>query len=203
MSKKVVKTVDTEGDELELAVFKPTAKQNSEASIVYSREWLRAEAAGFSLRLNLDKIAEKHGVWNNEMKKQVEDLEREMISTEKKLRAGSKFYKTLDEARTAALKMRKLRGERMGLVAKKSALDEHTAESFAEKARLNYLLSVCVLYNASGKPFFRDVNDYLERSEEKAVIDATVGFMEVYYAGLLDYEQKYYENIKKPRLCKR
>ena len=191
---KTINTVDENGTPIELDINKPTSKQNSDAQIVYSREWLRAEGKGCPLRINLEEVAEKHGLWNKEIKAAVEKIEKEIVDTERKLRAGSKFYKKKTEARDAALHIRKLRGERMALLSKKSSLDEHTAESHAERARTNYLVSVCVVYSNNGKPYFRDANDYTERSEEKAAQEAGQAFLELLYSDILDYEKKYYEN---------
>lgn len=191
---KYINTVDTDGNPIELIVTKPTAKQNSDAQIIYSREWLKSEANGCPLRAKVEEISHKHGLWSDECEKQKEALEKEIIDLERKLRAGSKFYKTKAEAKEVALRIRKLRGERMGLLNKRSVLNEHTAEAHAENARTNYLISVCVVYSNNGKQFFRDMGDYLERSSEKAAVDATQAFIELLYADLLDFEKKYYEN---------
>lgn len=191
---KIVNTVDENGNPIELYVNKPTAKLKENAQIAYSKAWLKAESSGCPLRIHLDDVAERQGLWNDDVKSKVEKIEREIMDTEKKLRAGSKFYKKLVDGKNAALHIRKLRGERLSLLSKKSSLDELTAESYAERARTNYLISMCVVYSNNGKPYFRDVNDYLERSDEKAAQDAGQAFLELMYSDLLEYEKKYYEN---------
>lgn len=193
-SQVVVNTVDEKGNALELLVNKPTAKNNADAQVVFSREWLRAEANGCPLRANVDEIAVKHGLWNDEIEARVKDIENQILDTERKLRAGSKFYKTKLEAKQAALSLRKLRGERLKLYSKKNALYEHTAEGHADRAKTNYLISVCVVYGNNGKPYFRDMNDYLNKAEEKASLDVTEAFLKLVYADLFELEKKNYEN---------
>jgi hypothetical protein len=190
----IVETVDEKGNPLELLVNKPTAKNNADAQIIFSREWLKAEANGCPLRAKLDEIAVKHGLWNEEMEKQVKKIEGEVLETERKLRAGSKYYKTKLEAKEAALKVRKLRQDRIKLFSKKNSLYEHSAEGNADRARTNYLISVCVVYANNGKQYFVDMNDYLNRAEEKASVDAVEAFLKLVYADLLDVDKKNYEN---------
>lgn len=190
----VVNTVDDKGNALELLVNKPTAKNNADAQIVFSREWLKAEANGCPLRANVDEIAVKHGLWNDEIESNVKAIEKEILETERKLRAGSKFYKTKLDAKKAALHIRKLRNERLKLFSKKNALYEHTAEGYADRAKTNYLISSCVVYANNGKPYFRDLNDYLNRAEEKASLDITEAFLKLVFADLFELDKKNYEN---------
>lgn len=191
---KFVTTVDSDGKEIELIVNKPTGSQKAESQIVLNTEWLKAEGKGCALRINLDDVAKRHGVWNDDIKLLVEKIEKNILDIEKKLRAGSKFFKTKLEARNAALKIKKLRSERLEILSKRSSLDDKTAESHAETMQRNYLISVCVVYSNSGKPYFIDLNDYLERIEEKATQDVSQAFLELLYSDILDYEKNYYEN---------
>lgn len=190
----VVNTVDEKGNNIELLVNKPTAKNNADAQIIFSREWLRAEANGCPLRATVDEIAVKHGLWNDEIEARVKAIEHEILETERKLRAGSKFYKTKLDAKKAALNVRKLRNERLKLYSKKNALYEHTAEGYADRAKTNYLISACVVYANNGKQYFRDLNDYLNRAEEKAALDATEAFLKLVFADLFELDKKNYEN---------
>lgn len=190
----VVNTVDEKGNPLELLVNKPTAKNNADAQIVFSREWLRAEANGCPLRANVDEIAVKHGLWSEAIESKVKEIEKDILETERKLRAGSKYYKTKLDAKKAALHLRKIRNERLRLFTKKNALYEHTAEGYADRAKTNYLISACVVYANNGKQYFRDLNDYLNRAEEKAALDTTEAFLKLIYADLFELDKKNYEN---------
>lgn len=191
---KFINTVDPDGKEIELIVNKPTGLQNSEAQIIFNTEWLKAESAGCIVRENVDEVAKRHNLWNDEVKDQIRAIEKNILDLEKKLRSGSKFFKTKLEARNAALTIRKLRGERLVLLSRRSSIDERTAESYAETMQRNYLISVCVVYSNNGKPYFTDLNDYIQRQDEKASQDAAQAFIELLYSNILDYEKKYYEN---------
>lgn len=193
-SQVVVNTVDEHGNALELLVSKPSSRHNSDAKIVENCEWLKAEGRGCPLRATVDEIAIKHGLWNDESDAKLKKIETEILETERKLRSGSKFYKTKLDARDAALNIRKLRSERLQLFTKRNSLYDRTAESFADREKTNYLISVCVVYANNGKQYFRDANDYMNRAEEKASVDVTDAFLKLVYADILDADKKNYEN---------
>ena len=88
---KFVKTVDKDGKEIELIVNKPTGSQNTESQIVYNTAWLKAESKGCILRANLDEVAERHGLWNDEIKKKLEDIEKEILDTAPTIVTGKLF----------------------------------------------------------------------------------------------------------------
>ena len=61
--------------------------------------------------------------------------------------------------------MRGWRWDRMVLLAEQVKFDEFSVEGQAENAKFDFLVSACV-YNEDNSPYFKDINDYLDRSDE-------------------------------------
>ena len=194
-NKIIFKTEDPNGKELELVVIRPSPKQGVDAQLIFNREWRKAEEAGSLLRSELDTINDKRGLWGPEQRKKVNDLETEIVSLERTLRGGANSLASKDEARSLALKIRTLRGERMNLLRGRMNLDNYTAESFAESARLQYLVSACTFDAETGKlPYFKNYDDFLSKSEDKAAIDAFSNYIDLTMGDALssdNYEDKW------------
>lgn len=178
MNKKVF-TVKVDDKELELAVIRPNPKLINEAYLVYNKAWRDAEEKGLVLRRDLDEIAKKRGWWNEDKQREVDLLDQEILSSEKKLRAGGKFLKSKEEGRELALQIRTLRGKRAELVNAKLELDKYTAESYADSRRLDFIVSQITVFNSDGKPYFKNYEDYLERSDQPVAFEAMKNYLEM------------------------
>lgn len=191
MNKLVFKSVDENGNDLELAITRPNPKQQIESQLWYNKAWRDAEKAGSILRRNLDDLATKHGLWDDEKRTRVTSLENEIIDLERKLRAGSTHYRTLVEAKAVALKLRELRSERYNLLLSRNSLDQYTAENHADEARLQYLTAMCTVYPDTGKPYFKSYDNFVERSSEKVTIDAVTKYLELVFSDQPKDEDQY------------
>ena len=80
------------------------------------------------------------------------------------------------------------------LIAVKTNLDSHTAEGQADNARFNYLVSACVVYKDSKKKYFKDYEDYLNRSSELVAIYGAQKLASMMYGLDSDFEKKLPEN---------
>lgn len=179
-NKLTFKTVDKDDREVELVVIRPSPKQNVDAQLVFNREWRKAEDGGSLLRSQLDDLNDKHSLWGPDQRKKVADIETEMINLERKLRGGSTHFNSVTEAKEVAMKIRTLRAQRMNLLRGRIALDNYTAESFAEAARLQYLVSVATFDAETGRiPYFKGYDDFIARSEEKAALDSFSNYIEL------------------------
>jgi hypothetical protein len=166
-NKRVFKAVDNNGNDVELAIKRPTPKQSVDAQLVYNKEWFRAQASGSPLRINLDTVLEQQGLWGESQRDQLRTIENEVRSLEKKLRSGAKNFTSLENAREAALRLRELRAEWINLVNSRNALNQYSAENIADAARLQYLVSVTVVDNTTGRPYFADYEDFVARLDDK------------------------------------
>jgi hypothetical protein len=197
INKKVFKTKDDNGQEIELAVLRPSPKVQVAAQLEFNRAWAQAEKAGSILRRNLDELATRSGLWSDELAKKVTDLETEIVALERKLRGGANSFSTVDEAKACALKIRSLRAERLGILRDRNSLDAITAEAFADSARLQYLVSQCTVYNEgnkAGQPYFTSLDNYLSLSEGELALAAFNAYLELLYSPSGETSDEVYEN---------
>jgi hypothetical protein len=193
VNKKVFTTKDENGNDLELAIKRVSPKIQIESQLIYNKNWSLAQRAGSPLRRNLDSVAEQNGLWGPEQRTQVAALEAEIIESERKLRAGSTYYKTREEAKVVALHTIQLRRERMDLLLARNSLDAVTAESFADDARLQYLTAVCTVRNADGVPYFKDYDDYISKSNTQVAMDALSNYFLLVFGDRPDERASQYE----------
>ena len=179
MNKKVFKTVGENEQEIELAVIKPSPKQQVEAHLEFSKAWKKAEESGSILRRDIDEIATKRGLWNDEKREKVEEFERKILELEKQLRGGANSCSNLDDAKNIALAIKKLRNERMDLIRPRLDLDGVSCENFADLARTNYLVASTVVYNSDGKNYFNNVDDFIAQSNNKVALDSAIAYYEL------------------------
>lgn len=178
MAKYPFTTKDKDGSELSLAILKPSSKIYVEAQKIYNQVFAAAANSGAYLRDNISKLLIEKGLWDDSKQTELESLTKRINDGERKLAAGGI---PLLEARAIALDIRKARVEQINILADRHKYDAHTAESQAENARFNYLVSSCVVYNDTGKPYFQSYDDYLDRAEEQASVDCATKFSDIFY----------------------
>lgn len=191
--KKVFTTKLNEKD-VELFVTKPTAQIRVKAQLEFNKAWAEAEKNGSILRRNIDEIAERQGMWDQDKADKLKELENQIVVLEHKLMGGAHSFPTLDEAKKCALSIRKLRSDRSELLAIKNDLYSITADAHADNARMNFLVASCTRYNENDKSVFKDVNDFITHSDEPVVVDATSAYIELMFADLQN-ESNLYENV--------
>lgn len=194
MNNKKAFTVAVDDIKVELCIKRPTVKQRIDSQLVFNAAWRKAESAGSILRKDLDNLAEKHGLWDETKKARVTELENEIVTLERKLRAGANEFPSVETAKECALKIRKLRNERMDLLLSKNDLYVYTADYHADTARLNYLIWSCTCYNDSGKPYWSSVDDYVNDSDGEAAKQAMTTYLELMREDTAE-EDSLYENV--------
>jgi hypothetical protein len=101
---------------------------------------------------------------------------------------------SLKQAKSIAIKMKRLREELRDLIAVKTNLDSHTAEGQADNARFNYLVSVCLVHADTKKPYFNSYEDYLNKSSDLIAILGAQKLASIMYGLDSDFEKKLPEN---------
>jgi hypothetical protein len=185
LNKKVFSEKDENGQEIELAVTRPSPRTQVQAQLIFNKNWKIAEESGSVLRRNLDELSVRTGLWSDELKSKVEDLEKEILDLERKLRSGANSFSSVSEAKECALKIRSLRADRLNILRDRNSLDSVTAEAFADSARLQYLVSQCTVYNEgnkAGQPYFTSFDHYLSLSEGKLALAAFNAYLELLYS---------------------
>ncbi len=199
MNKKreVIKTKDVDGKSIEIAVIVPGHKINQEANMFYSLKVSQLIRQGVEngerllLRSEVDDYLIKSKIWTNEDVVKMEQLGLTIKAIELTLKKGG-MQKW--EARQLAIKMGDLRNQMTQMFNRRQQLDSSTVEATAENYKFAMTMVMCTVYADTGKPFFKDYEDYLEKGEEIASIDAAK-FLSKFIYGLTDeVNTSFFEN---------
>lgn len=195
VNKKVVKTKLEDGTEVEYTVVKPNGQQLYQAGLEANKTFAEAIKAGCIVKSKLRETMVNSGVWNEDKDKKVKDLKSQLFEKEKVLAKGAKSGLNKSQARSLAIEMRKLRNELLELTMLENEWDNRTAESQAENARFDFLVSVCSV-NDEGNPVFSSFEDYRQRSTEQVAYDCASALSQLMYGTVFeDVTKNLPENI--------
>ena len=192
-----IKTYDENGKALELDVIRPGHKVMQDANMKYNLKVssLIRDASNGGERLLLRSEVEDHliksGLWTRNDALTIEKLGIRIRASEFLLQKGGI---KLNEARQLAIEMSKMRSEMMILYSKKQQLDFATIESVAEQVKFGYLMVKCVVATSDGKKFFDNYNDYMDRGDHVAVVEAAKCLAKFVYGMEEDASMNLYEN---------
>ena len=201
MNKITFKTKTEDGQEVELAVVRPTPEQDKAADLEQRKAFRYFAEKGLMLRGRLESFLRSQNLWDDEKQKELDEIDQALQANYKKLyeEGGLK----LSEARKLCIEMRVLRTRRMTLYANFLALDNNSVEGQADDLRQDYLVSVCTVYNESGKPFFESLKDYQNRASQECGYDAATNMAKLTHGLTEDFEKNLPENkfLLKYKLC--
>lgn len=183
--------VELDGVEKEYLVRSPTLENQREAQKIYNQAFTDAIKSKSVVRAKLDDLLEDQGLWNDEKQAKFTELQRELLEGEKRLAKGG-F--SLNEAKDLAIKMKSIRDEIRDLISVRTSLDNHSAEGQADNSRFNYLVSVCLVYNDTKQPVYKNMEEYLNSSTEKVAIMGAQNLANMLYGLDNDYESNLPEN---------
>jgi hypothetical protein len=183
--------VEVDGVEKEYLVRSPTLENQREAQKVYNQAFTDAIKSKSVVRAKLDDLLEDQGLWNDEKQAKFTELQRELLEGEKRLAKGG-F--SLNEAKDLAIKMKSVRDEIRDLISVRTSLDNHSAEGQADNSRFNYLVSVCLVYNDTKQPVYKNMEEYLNSSTDKVAILGAQNLANMLYGLDNDYESNLPEN---------
>jgi hypothetical protein len=172
-------------------VRSPSLQDQREASKIYNQSFSEALKAKAVVRAKLDDLLVDQGLWDNQKQAKFTELQNQILDNERKLAKGGI---PLKQAKELALQMRKTREEVRDLISVKTNLDTHTAEGQADNARFNYLVSACTVYNDSKESYFKNYEDYNNRSADPVALLAAQNLAGMLYGLENDYEEKLPEN---------
>ena len=183
--------VEIDGKEKTFTVRSPSLADQREAQKAYNTAFTDAIKSNSVVRAKMDDVLEDQGLWNKEKQKKYETLQEQLLDGEKRLAKGG-F--SLIEAKKLALKMRNIRLEIRDLISVRTSLDNHSAEGQADNARFNYLVSACVVYKENDKPYFKDLEDYMNRMDDPVALAGATKLAEIIYGLDNDFEKGLPEN---------
>jgi len=167
-----------DGNEVEFAVKQPSFKDIREAKKIYNSAFSDALKSGAILREKLNTVLENQGIWNAEKQSKYTSLNGELIDGIKRLEKGGI---KLSAAKELALRLITIREDIRDLVAERGQLDNLTAQGQADNARFQYLVSTNLVYNTTGKPYYKDYEDFVQRCEEPLAYIASQHLMNLQY----------------------
>ena len=190
MKKEEIK-VEINGEEKTFIVRSPSLADQREAQKIYNTAFTDAIKSNSVVRAKMEDVLEEQGLWNKEKQKKYEDLQQKLVDGEKKLAKGG-F--ALSDARKLALEMRNIRLDIRDLISVRTSLDTHSAEGQADNARFNYLVSACVVYKDNDKPYFKDLEDYTNRSDDPVALAGAQSLANMIYGLDDNFEKNLPEN---------
>lgn len=101
---------------------------------------------------------------------------------------------SLTDAKKLALRMREVRLEMRDLISVRTSLDNHSAEGQADNSRFNYLVSACVVYKDNDKPYFKDLEDYMNRQDDPVALAGAQKLANIIYGLDNNFEKNLPEN---------
>jgi hypothetical protein len=197
---KKVFSVEVDGTPAKLAVVRPNHKVSESATLAYNRAYRRAVEAGSPVKAKVLDIMREQNLWDDTKQKKYEDILKTLFANEKKLAEGGI---KLSAARDIAIQMRRGRIELRNLTSKRNEIEATTADSFAEQARFNYLVSACTVNADTGKPYYADVDEFLSKENDPVAMPASQNLGTLLYDLDEGFEAKLPENsfLKKYKLC--
>lgn len=177
-------------------VKRPDNDSIKEADIHRAKIWNKAFKAGVLTKKEVEAAMKERGLWSEEKSNKEAALTEEILDLEKQLfTGGSKKSKPkLSDGRRIAIQMRTKRMELRSLIQERLNMDENTAESLADNARFDFLVSCCSYYEDTQERVFDDYEDYNERSSSvEAVISAQL-LAQMMYNLDSDFENNLPEN---------
>lgn len=183
--------ITLDSKEVELCVIRPNVKQRQEGQKVYNKAFRDAVESGAILRGKVNNVMREQNLWDDNKEAEYRKLLEKINGGERKIKSGGI---KLNQAKELALEMRKDRSDLRGLTSERSSLDNNTAEGQADNAQFNYWVSSCTVYLDTGKTYFNNYEDYLNRDDDPATSPAAGGLAMLLYNLDPDYEKKLPEN---------
>lgn len=184
-------TVSVKGKDTEFLIKSPSLSDQREGQKIYNQAFSDAVKSGCIVRGRLNDLLKEQGLWDDQKEQRMNTIQQKLIDKEKDLAKGGISLKA---AKQIALDMKGLREDLRDLISVRTNLDNHTAEGQADNARFNYLVSACLVYKDSKKPYFNGYEDYLNRASELVAIRGAQILANMLYGLENDYEKKLPEN---------
>lgn len=153
---------------VKLVVVPEDYRVSQQLKTEYAVAFRRAITMGVATRASMMELLKREGVWTDVEEQKLIRKTLEASLLEEALRMATEEGDDT-KAKETALELVSVRGDVYELVQIKHLPLEHTAESIAEDVRLDVYITLCTKYADSGKPYFKDMQDFLNRRTDKDV----------------------------------
>lgn len=188
---RIVKSVDSNGKEVEVLVLKPTTKHFRDSQIAYNKAFREALDSGALLRQKLNDYMIEQGIWSEDKQKKNDQYIEGIRDMESALKAGGI---KLSAAKEIALKLKSLRLEFQAFLAEKNSLDSASVEGQADNARFAELVRICIVDKNTKQPILASEKSYEENVGEPWVIEASAQLANMLYGLDPNYTSNLEEN---------
>lgn len=183
--------IKKDGEDIELTVKSPSPKNQRQSQQAYNQAFSDAINSGSIIRARLDDVMKKQGLWDDQKELEYKTIQKQILDYEKILAKGGI---SLNKAKNTAFAMSEAREKLKALISQRTTLDSHTAEGQADNAKFNFLVSCCVVYKDTNKPYFSGYEDYMSRAVEPAAIIGAQKLANMLYGLDDNFEQNLPEN---------
>ena len=195
MSKFTKDVTLANGQTLTIYTKRPDNDSIKDADIHRAKIWNKAFKEGVLTKKEVEEAMKERGMWDQDKADREVALSNEILELERKLYIGDgKRKPKVSEGRLLAIQMREKRFELRRLIEERIQMDENTAESLADNARFDFLVSCCTFYADSHERVFEDYDDYNVKASEPVAIAAAQLLANMMYDIEADYEDKLPEN---------
>jgi hypothetical protein len=188
-----VKQEDGTTKKVSIYAQKPTNNIISAADKHKAKVWNQCLADGILTKMELGKTIRDRGVWDDEKDKRQAEIIESISKTEKALYIDDGKKKTLSAGQDMAVAIRRLRSELRDLMTERIALEENTAESIADNAKFDYIVSECTKYE-NGERVYESLDDYNSKSADEIAVAAAGKLAQILYSLDSNFENNLPEN---------
>lgn len=151
---------DADGKEIKLAIVEPTKIVLNEADLKYAATVSKAIREGVMTMAECRAFVAEHNKFTKEDAQKIEEKRNEIAKNEAKLAN----CENKENGVAIAKKIQELRREIMVINERVNSFIRNSAEALAENIRDDYITSQCTVYEETGKKYFSDYNDYLDKA---------------------------------------
>lgn len=187
----LVKEQNGQKQTVTFAVKRPTPEEGRKAQASYNQTFGNALKTGALLRARIDGYMREQNLWDDSKEAAHQQILSQLSEMALQLKKGGI---KLSEAKKLAIQMREKRAELRTLIAQRNQLDLNTAEGQAENARFNALVSMCLVYNDSGEPVYKSLDEYLQHAGDEEAFTGAQTLAQMMFTLDKEYEANLPEN---------
>lgn len=155
--------------EVNLKLKEETVDLQQKCDVEYHLAYTQLMRKGIMPRATLERIMVESGIWGPEDDKKLQEIQAKIVRLQMDLESS----KTHDEGLPIAKGMGELRAQCLRFVEAKAAVLSNSCESLADQIRRDAYMAYGTVYADTGKPVFKDYNEFLMRASnnEQVVVD--------------------------------
>ena len=169
VNRKVFDSKDEDGKTLKLAVEKPKQDVVNDAELKRIAEYSKALRLGAMTNAEATQYIEENKIWTAKDDKKSEKMRKEINDLSLLVKKGGMPKK---KAKKMSLDIAEKRQSLDDLTNKRSSILFNTADALADSVKSQYLTAMCTIDPDTGEQYFEDYEDYIERSNEVATVEA-------------------------------